>query len=181
MRRELPKVVVSAVSRIFCFARRPEGETRVIVLRLLIGRILLSLLTLFLVSCRHLCDHRDPTGDVASRILGRDATPEALALLREKLHLNDPAILRYLRWLGGMLQGDFGNALTSSRPIADIVAPRLFNTGLLSLYAFVIYIPLALIPALMQAVHRDRPIDQCFPSIIWSFCRFPISCSERSC
>ena len=142
-----------------------EGETRVIVLRLLIGRILLSLLTLIIVSAVIFAIIEILPGDVASRILGRDATPASLALLREKLHLNDPAILRYVNWLGGMLQGDFGNALTSSRPIIDILAPRIINTGLLSLYAFVIYIPLALIPALIQAVHRDRPVDHVLSTI----------------
>ncbi len=136
-----------------------------IVLRLLIGRILLSLLTLIIVSAVIFAIIEVLPGDVASRILGRDATPASLALLREKLHLNDPAILRYVNWLAGILQGDFGNALTSSRPIIDILAPRIINTGLLSLYAFVIYIPLALIPALIQAVRRDRPVDHVLSTI----------------
>ncbi len=136
-----------------------------IVLRLLIGRILLSLLTLIIVSAVIFAIIEVLPGDVASRILGRDATPASLALLREKLHLNDPAIFRYVNWLAGILQGDFGNALTSSRPIIDILAPRIINTGLLSLYAFVIYIPLALIPALIQAVRRDRPVDHVLSTI----------------
>ncbi|MGH6929509.1 MAG: ABC transporter permease, partial [Dongiaceae bacterium] len=129
------------------------------VLRLLIGRILLSLLTLLIVSILIFAVIEVLPGDVASRVLGRDATPESLALLREKLHLNDPAPMRYLRWLGGILQGDFGQALTSARPITEILAPRIVNTALLSLYAFLIYVPLALIPALIQAVRRDRPVD----------------------
>ena len=135
------------------------------VLRLLIGRALLSLLTLLIVSAVIFAIIEVLPGDVASRILGRDATPESLALLREKLHLNDPAVMRYLRWLGGILQGDFGNALTSSRPITEILAPRVANTVLLSLYAFLIYMPLALIPALIQAVRRDRPVDHVFSVI----------------
>jgi peptide/nickel transport system permease protein len=131
----------------------------VTVLRLLIGRILLALLTLLIVSALIFAIIEILPGDIASRILGRDATPAALALLRDKLHLNDPAIIRYARWLGGILQGDFGNALTSARPITEILAPRIVNTVLLSLYAFLIYLPLALIPALIQAVRRDRPVD----------------------
>ena len=98
-------------------------------------------------------------GDVATRMLGRDATPEAIAVFREKMHLNDPAAVRYVHWLGGILHGAFGQALTSSRPIADILAPRIFNTLLLSIYAFLIYLPLALIPALVQASHRDQRVD----------------------
>src|SRR5436305_316499 len=115
------------------------------VVRLLIGRILLSVLTLILVSIIIFAIIEVLPGDVASRILGRDATPESLALFREKLHLNDPAVVRYFHWLTGILQGDFGNALTSSRPITQILAPRLFNSVLPSIYAFVIYVPLALI------------------------------------
>ena len=136
-----------------------DSGRRVTIARLLIGRILLSLLTLLIVSALIFAIVEILPGDVASRILGRDATPESLALLRERLHLNDPAITRYLRWLGGILQGDFGNALTSARPITEILAPRVVNTVLLSLYAFLIYLPLALIPALVQAVRRDRPVD----------------------
>ena len=130
-----------------------------IMLRLIVGRTLLSLLTLLLVSGVIFVILEVLPGDVASRILGRDATPETLALVRAQLHLNDPAVERYLRWLGGMASGDFGTALTSSRPITRILAPRIFNTVLLAGYAFLIYLPLAVVPALIQAIRRDRPLD----------------------
>ena len=140
---------------------------------MLSARILLSILTLLLVSIIIFVIIEVLPGDVASRILGRDATPEALALLREKLHLNDPAIIRYIRWLAGVVQGDFGNALTSARPISDIIAPRLFNTALLSIYAFLIYIPLALIPALVQAAWRDRQTDHVISVVNLVFLSIP--------
>jgi peptide/nickel transport system permease protein len=98
-------------------------------------------------------------GDVASRILGRDATPESLAALRAQLHLEEPALQRYLDWLGGILRGDFGQALTSSRPVTEILAPRIFNTLVLSAAAFVLYLPLALIPATVQAIRREGALD----------------------
>ncbi len=98
-------------------------------------------------------------GDVATRILGRDATPESLALLRIELGLDRPAPVRYLDWLGGLVTGELGHSLVSSRPIADILAPRIFNTLLLSLYAFALYLPLTVIPAVTQAMTRDRGID----------------------
>ena len=129
------------------------------VLRLVITRILLSMLTLLIVSIAIFAIIEVLPGDVATRMLGRDATPAAIAVFREKMHLNDPAVVRYAHWLGGILHGDFGQALTSSRPIADILAPRIFNTLLLSIYAFLIYLPLALIPALVQASHRDQRVD----------------------
>jgi peptide/nickel transport system permease protein len=134
-------------------------------IRLIGGRVLISLLTLLIVSALIFWILEVLPGDVASRILGRDATPETLALLRAQLHLDDPALTRYLRWLGGMATGDFGTALTSSRPIVTILEPRIFNTVLLAGYAFLIYLPLALIPALIQAVRRDRPADHVLSAV----------------
>jgi len=129
------------------------------VLRLVVSRVVLSLLTLLLVSIIIFALLEVLPGDVASRILGRDATPESLAALRAQLHLDDPAPQRYFDWLGGILRGDFGEALTSSRPVTQILAPRIFNTLVLSAAAFVLYLPLALIPAMVQALRRDGPLD----------------------
>jgi peptide/nickel transport system permease protein len=128
-------------------------------LALILLRIVSAATTLLLVSFIVFFMVEILPGDVASRILGRDATPEMLALLRERLNLNDPALTRYVQWLIRFIQGDLGSALTSSRPIAEVLAPRIFNTILLSAYAFALYLPLAVIPALIQAVHRDRPTD----------------------
>jgi peptide/nickel transport system permease protein len=136
----------------------------VTIVRMLTARILLSLLTLLLVSIIIFAIIEVLPGDVATRILGRDATPEAIATLREKLNLN---------WLAGMVQGDFGNALTSSRPINEILAPRLYNTLLLSVYAFLIYIPLSLIPALIQASRRDREVDHAISVVNLVFLSIP--------
>jgi peptide/nickel transport system permease protein len=127
--------------------------------RLIAGRVLSSVVTLLLVSLLIFSVLEILPGDVATRVLGRDATPESLATLRERLHLDDPAHLRYLGWLGNLVQGDFGVSLISGRRVVDILGPRIFNTLLLSLYAFLLYIPLATLPALIQAVKRDRALD----------------------
>ena len=132
------------------------------ILKLVAGRILMSLLTLLIVSLIIFAMLEVLPGDVATRILGRDATPEALEVLRAKLGLNDPAPVRYLHWLSGMLSGDFGQSLASSRPVTEILAPRIYNTVLLSAYAFLLYIPLTVLPALIQAIRRDKPVDHAF-------------------
>jgi peptide/nickel transport system permease protein len=129
------------------------------ILRLVAGRILLSLLTLLIVSLIIFAVLEILPGDVATRILGRDATPEALELLRAKLGLNDPAPLRYFHWLSGLLSGDLGQSLASSRPVTEILSPRIYNTVLLSIYAFLLYLPLTVVPALIQAIRRDKPVD----------------------
>ena len=126
---------------------------------LVVRRTLLSIVTLLLVSLILLSMLDLLPRDVATRILGRDATPEPLEVLRTELGLDRPAAVRYLDWLGGLVTGDLGKSLVSSRPISEILAPRIFNTLLLSLYAFALYLPLTVIPAVLQALTRDRGPD----------------------
>lgn len=126
---------------------------------LVVRRTLLSIVTLLLVSLIIFSMLEVLPGDVATRILGRDATPELLEVLRTELGLDRPAAVRYLDWLGGLATGDLGKSLVSSRPISEILAPRIFNTLLLSLYAFALYLPLTVIPAVLQALTRDRGPD----------------------
>src|SRR5687767_289430 len=128
-------------------------------MKLVIARIGMSAITLLLVSAIIFLVLEILPGDVATRILGRDATPESLAVLRNELGLNRPAFSRYLAWLGGLIRGDLGRSLVSNRPVADILGMRIYNTTLLSLYAFLVYLPLTTVPALLQAIWRDRPID----------------------
>ena len=86
------------------------------ILRLVIERVLLSLLTLLIVSLIIFFMLEILPGDVATRILGRDATPETLAALRQRLHLDTPALLRYAQWLGHLVTGHLGRSLVSDRP-----------------------------------------------------------------
>ena len=63
-------------------------------------------------------------GDPALLMLGMNATPEALAALRDQMGLNQPLPLRYLDWVGGMLTGDFGRSWTYSSPVIRLIAER---------------------------------------------------------
>lgn len=134
-------------------------------LRLVVARVITAALTLLLVSAIIFAMVEVLPGDVASRILGRSATPESLAQVREQLNLNASAMERYFAWLSDVVRGDFGTALTSKRPIVQILEPRIVNTLILSGIAFLLYLPLALIPAMLQAVNRDRPIDHGFSTV----------------
>jgi peptide/nickel transport system permease protein len=98
-------------------------------------------------------------GDVASNVLGQFSSEEARTVLREQLHLDRPALERYFLWLGNVIHGDIGIALSSRRPISDILWPRVSNTLILSAAAVFLYIPLALFPAVAQALNRNRPLD----------------------
>lgn len=126
---------------------------------LIVRCIVLSAVTLLLVSAFVFSVLEVLPGDVATRILGRDATPEALQVLREQLGLNQSAMIRYIHWLGGLLTGNLGRSLVSNRSVSEILAPRIFNTLALSIYAFLLYLPLTVIPAVVQALKRDMAAD----------------------
>ena len=128
-------------------------------IRLAATRFLTSLATLLAVSFIVFAALEILPGDVATRILGRNATPESLAAVREQLGLDQPALVRYGEWLAGVVQGDLGASLVSGRPVADALAAPLANTVILSLFALLLYVPIATAPAILQALRRDRSVD----------------------
>ena len=83
-----------------------------------------------------------------------------MANLREELGLNEPALNRYFSWLGGVLQGDLGTALTSGQDIAESMGKRLSNTLFLAMWAAIISVPLAVFLGLVAVRFRDRWPDK---------------------
>ncbi|ANN60851.1 ABC transporter permease [Mesorhizobium loti] len=130
------------------------------VLGLVARRIALGIVLLFAVSVLIFAGTQALPGDVAQSILGQAATPEALANLRRELGLNDPAILRYFQWLGGILTGDLGTALTSRQEITVTLMPRLWNTLFLAFWAAVTSVPLAILLGLLAVRYRNGLIDK---------------------
>lgn len=128
--------------------------------RHILQRLLLGLLTLWLVSVLIFAGTEMLPGDVASAILGQNATPETVAVLRSQLGLDQPALHRYLSWLAGVAHGDFGLSLTNSRPVAETLLPRLESTLFLAAYAALVAIPLAVALGIAAAIWRDSLFDK---------------------
>lgn len=126
--------------------------------RLILRRLGIGLLTLWVVSVLLFAGTQVLPGDVAQAILGQSATAENLAALRKQLGLDQPAWQRYLDWLGGMLQGDFGMSLSAQAPVWAMIGERMENTFLLASLTAVIAVPLALLLGLSAAM---------FPGTIW--------------
>jgi peptide/nickel transport system permease protein len=143
------------------------------ILKLVVQRIALGLLLLFAVSLLIFAGTQALPGDVAQAILGQSATPEALANLRESLGLNDPAIVRYFRWLGGVLTGDFGVALTNGQDIGQAISQRLGNTLFLAGAAAVISVPLAILLGLVAARYNGRWPDKLISGVTLSTISLP--------
>ncbi|MGY9040185.1 MAG: ABC transporter permease, partial [Rhodobacterales bacterium] len=96
--------------------------------RMILHRLALGLLTLFAISLFIFMAIELLPGDLAEEVLGQSATPETVAAFRRDLGLDQPAYVRYLDWLGGIVRGDFGQSLANNRPISDLLAARLGNT-----------------------------------------------------
>ncbi|GAB1479362.1 ABC transporter permease [Paracoccaceae bacterium] len=143
------------------------------VLKLVAQRIALGLLLLLAVSVVIFAGTEALPGDVASAILGQSATPEALANLREKLGLNEPALYRYFSWLGGVLTGDLGVALTNGQDIATAIGQRLGNTVFLAACAAVISVPLAILLGLIAARYNGKWPDKLISGITLSTISLP--------
>ena len=135
------------------------------ILTLTAQRLALGLLLLFAASILIFVGTSILPGDVAQSILGQSATPEALANLRRELGLNDPAVTRYFSWLGGVLQGDLGTALTNGRDIAESLGGRLKNTLFLAFWAAAISVPLAIFLGLLAVRYKDRWPDKLISAV----------------
>lgn len=98
-------------------------------------------------------------GDVARMILGRFATDEALANLREQLGLNRPLLVQYTSWLWNFIQGDWGVSLSTDSPVMELVFSRLKNSAMLAVVAFAMYVPAGIFLGLIAAFRRNRFLD----------------------
>ncbi len=127
--------------------------------RYLLRRLLFLLLTLLLTSIIVFLVTQLLPGDVCRVILGREVGEGALADCRERLGLDDPAALRYLRWLGSFLQGDWGESFSTRSLIRPLVLERLENSLRLALVTMVISVPLALFLGVVAGLNAGRPLD----------------------
>jgi len=135
------------------------------ILKLIVQRVALGIMLLFAASILIFGGTMMLPGDVAQQILGQSATPENLANLRESLGLDEPPVSRYFQWLGGILQGDLGTALTNGRDIAESLGGRLKNTLFLAFWAAAISVPLAIFLGLLAVRYKDRIPDKVISAV----------------
>ncbi|MDS9466379.1 ABC transporter permease [Paracoccus sp. MBLB3053] len=98
-------------------------------------------------------------GDPASFMLGTGAQPETVAALRDQLGLDQPWLLRYADWLGGILSGDLGQSFTYKTPVAEMILDRLQVSLPLALMALLLSVAIAFPIGMVAASRRGRPTD----------------------
>ncbi|MBP1851618.1 ABC transporter permease [Rhizobium halophytocola] len=128
-------------------------------LALLLKRFGSLVLTLLAVSAVIFAVMSVLPGDPAAIMLGTSASADTLEALRRELGLDQPMILRYFSWLGGVLTGDLGNSYTYGVPVAGLMADRLMVTIPLALMAIVISIAIAIPLGVLSAARRNSLFD----------------------
>ncbi|MEX0956161.1 MAG: ABC transporter permease [Rhizobiaceae bacterium] len=98
-------------------------------------------------------------GDPAQLMLGMNATDEALRALRNEMGLNDPVLLRYVSWIGGMLVGDFGNSYTYSSPVIELIGERAIVSLPLAVIALLLSTLIAIPVGMFAAARRGSVAD----------------------
>jgi peptide/nickel transport system permease protein len=135
-------------------------------------RLAFGVVVLFIVSIVVFGATQALPTDPAQAILGKNATPEALARLREALGLNRSIPAQYADWAGGVVTGDLGHSLAGGRyaeadvgltqatPVTDLLIPRLQNSLSLLLVAAALSIPFAILLGAITAIRRDGRLDR---------------------
>ena len=110
-------------------------------LRFVLRRLSMLVVTLFVASFAiYSAMYLAPGNPIAALTGGRTPTPEAIAILEQRYHLDDPFVVRYLRWLGGALRGDFGVSIQLRQDVSTLIAQRIGTTVQLVLYASIIIV-----------------------------------------
>jgi peptide/nickel transport system permease protein len=119
-------------------------------------RLLIGLATLLLASAAIFAILEILPGDPALLMLGMNASPDAVEALRQQMGLNDPVLVRYLSWIGGLLVGDFGRSVTYSSEVIDLIAERAVVSVPLALMSLVLLIVIAIPIGIFAASRRGR-------------------------
>lgn len=129
-------------------------------LRYIIGRVLVMIPTLFVISVLVFTIIELPPGDYFEsyvqelRALGEPADLQEIEQLRARYHFDEPAPIRYFRWVAGMLQGDFGYSFEYRMPVNEVVGDRLWLTMLVSMvtiiFTWMLAFPIGLFSAMRQ-------------------------------
>lgn len=151
------------------------------VISTVIKRLALGIVTLFLVSLVIFSSVEFLPGDFTQAVLGQLATKDNVAAFRAELGLDKPAVTRYFDWVGSVMTGDLGKSFSGrsasgvdrSRDVADLIAPRLWNTLFLATFAAVVAVPVSLALGITAALYRNTFYDKAVSAATLTTISFP--------
>ena len=148
---------------------RRQWLTRYIAIRLLILIPLAVLVTVVAFSLTQVA----PGGPVSAIIGERPTTPETVAALKEKYHLNDPVVAQYWRWAKGVLTGDWGASIITHEPVLGEIWQRAQVTLVITSAGIFIALLLGIVTGVLAALRRGRLLDRVLSSISILFLSTP--------
>ena len=128
--------------------------------RILLKRLLLSLVTLWLLSVLVFAGTQLLPGDVGRAILGPLADAQAVANLNHQLGVDRPLLVQYWDWISRFAVGDMSMSYSFRSPVAPFIGQALLNSLKLGAVAFVCVVPLSILGGVWAALHVGRPIDR---------------------
>ncbi|MBK0089963.1 ABC transporter permease [Erwinia sp. S59] len=139
----------------------------------LLKRLLLMIYTLLVVSLLVFGITQLLPADAAVTLLGQNATPEALAAVRERLGLDAPAWLQYWHWLSQALQGNFGVSMRNGLEVGPTLLTALSRSLLLAVCALLLMLVIAIPLGIWAAVRRGKTADVLVSVISYIGISFP--------
>ena len=97
---------------------------------------------------------------VAIKVLGPYSLEEQRQLWLQQHGYFDPLVFRYFRWLGDFVIGNFGDSVRFKTPVADVLWPRLGNTGILALATLGVVIPISLALGVLAGMREGSLLDR---------------------
>ncbi|MBU5435175.1 ABC transporter permease [Pseudoflavonifractor sp. MSJ-37] len=134
-------------------------------LKYIVKRILSAIPVLLIVVFITFFMMRMLPGDVAVLILGRDASPGDLAILRETLGLNKPYLVQFVDYIGDLLRGDWGVSLYNNVPVFDNIRSSLEPTVLIMILSILISVVIGIPVGIISAVKRNSVLDYLLMSV----------------
>jgi peptide/nickel transport system permease protein len=123
-------------------------------------RLALLLLTMVVVSFVVFVLFELTPGSVARKVLGPFATQHQVDLLTEEMGLNRHFLIRYVEWIGAVLQGDFGYSTLYKKPVNEIIWWRLGNSAVIAGIAFAIIVPVSIVLGVLAGMREASATDR---------------------
>lgn len=129
-------------------------------MRFFAKRLGVLLFTMVVVSLLVFMVNEFSPGQVARKVLGPFATQHQVDLLTDQLGLNRPVSVRYVEWVGNVLQGDLGYSTLFKAPVNDIIWNRVAHTLILASIAFAIIVPASIVLGVAAGMRAASKLDR---------------------
>ncbi|WP_117191466.1 ABC transporter permease [Rhizobium terrae] len=122
-------------------------------------RLLVAIPTLLIISIFVFSLQKLLPGDPILAMAGEERDPAVIEFLRDKYRLNDPVIVQYFYWLGGVLTGDFGISLRTNQPVLELILEKLPVTIQLAVMAMFFAMMIGIPIGILAAVRKNTVVD----------------------